>query len=185
MGCTVFFYSISLSKKENLHAPKEETEVQCELFICNNTVSNRAELKPRPAWLQSLCSFHIPTAFWVNPKKTKAKGTSNNHQFLSDQALLQYTSWAQLHVRTRFRPGPWCNSEKNPSPSLGLLASPWDNRHCLPPAASYLHSSALAERPPPSTWDKGEAANSMSPHKTPFISIGLQTGQQVGCKLYT
>lgn len=38
------------------------------------------------------------SAFWVNQKETKAKGTENNHPYLLGQAALQ---WADVaHMRT-------------------------------------------------------------------------------------
>lgn len=81
------------------------------------------------AWALSI--FPRPSE-WTK-KKTKVKGANNNYHSLSDQALWQCANWA--HVTIRFRPGPWCNWEKKPSPSLAFgPAAETTGSAFLPPA---------------------------------------------------
>lgn len=114
-------------------------------------------------------------ASWVNQKETKPK-------VLTIATLLHLPGHITIcrfsTHEDKFKPGSWCSSE-----SLNHhwpWAQPKDNRHDFLPATSCLHSSALAERPPPRAWDRGGATNG----RDPSISSGLGNSQVEGHKLY-
>lgn len=165
-----FFYSITLSKKnENLQALEEKIEVQWEVLIYDNIVSDRAEFKSRSAWLQSLCSFHIPTAFWVNQKKTKV------NVIIVPTIITILCLTSPCYTTSAGSLWQW-GLDQDLDVTLGKnlhhhrpSGQPRDSRHGFPPAASHLHSLALAEKPPPWAWDKREAANSRDRLKPPLF----------------